>query len=267
MPASEAWIEAALAITGDFETSGDPWTAVSGDFDGQGISCGPLQWNIGQNSLQPMVRAAGQPAVSRTMPLFGAEFWSACNSTIPSGLAIVRGWQDGTRLRPQPRAELMAFLATPEMRREMRNKARKIADMAHAQAAVWDGTPGGPSGRTFCLFFDIITQGGGLKGLDRGDVADFIAQHGSDRADDTICDWLANRPIDSGHARDAQRNAVLWRDQASGARLELLVLAYLRAQLSLPQWRHVVMNRKGTIAMGTGWVNGEKYALDSKFPT
>ena len=49
------FVKAAVAITPGFEVSGDPYLGVSGDFDRMGISCGALQWNIGSNSLQPMV--------------------------------------------------------------------------------------------------------------------------------------------------------------------------------------------------------------------
>lgn len=48
-----------LALTGSFET-GSPvpecFTGISGDFDGQGISLGVLQWNFGQDSLQPLLK-------------------------------------------------------------------------------------------------------------------------------------------------------------------------------------------------------------------
>jgi hypothetical protein len=36
----------------------------------------------------------------------------------------------------------------------------------------------------------------------------------------------------------------------------------LRAGLSRPEFRHVVLNRKGTLAVGKGRVNGEMYSLD-----
>jgi hypothetical protein len=266
MPASDAWIEAALSITGDFETIGDPWTAVSGDFDGMGISCGPLQWNIGQGSLQPMVIGAGRAVVGKAMPLFGAEFWSACNAPISAGLSTVRGWQDGTRLRPRPMTELAALLATAEMHQQMLGKVRKVANQAFDQAALWEGTPGRCSSRAFCWFFDLVTQNGGLNGLDRDDVAAFIAGHGSERADDAVCAWLANRPTDAGHDRDCRRNAEAWKDKTTKETLDLLVISFLRAQLAKEQWRHVVMNRKGTIAMGFGWVNSERYDLAAKYP-
>ena len=45
------------ALTGAFETSvgfPDWFTGLAGDFDGEGISFGVLQWNIGQGTLQPL---------------------------------------------------------------------------------------------------------------------------------------------------------------------------------------------------------------------
>src|SRR5215212_7436910 len=48
-----------LALTGAFETGTgvpDCFCGLSGDFDGQGISFGVLQWNFGQKSLQPLIK-------------------------------------------------------------------------------------------------------------------------------------------------------------------------------------------------------------------
>src|SRR3954468_6042136 len=90
-----ALIEKALSITGHFEDSDDPLGAVSGDFDGMGISLGVLQWNIGSNSLQPMVRNIGLAKVRECMPSYGSGLWEACTSAIPHGLSIVRAWQVG----------------------------------------------------------------------------------------------------------------------------------------------------------------------------
>src|SRR4051794_33004464 len=101
MPVSDEFLTAGLKITGHFEDSGDPLGAVSGNFDGMGISLGVLQWNIGSNSLQPIVRAIGNPAVTSTMPTFGQDLWRACNTTVSAGLGIVRGWQPNTKL-PKP---------------------------------------------------------------------------------------------------------------------------------------------------------------------
>ncbi len=58
---------------------------------------------------------------------------------------------------------------------------------------------------------------------------------------------------------DAKKNADLWRGAATGLKRELLILAYLRSGKSVPTWRHVVLNRKGSIAMGGGWVNSQQF--------
>ena len=47
-----------LALTASFETSTFPpdcFCGIAGNFDGQGLSFGALQWNLGQGTLQPMV--------------------------------------------------------------------------------------------------------------------------------------------------------------------------------------------------------------------
>ena len=50
---SDELINKALDITGAFEGSG--FNQVTGNFDGQGISAGVLQWNYGQGSLQSKI--------------------------------------------------------------------------------------------------------------------------------------------------------------------------------------------------------------------
>ncbi len=82
MALDKNWIQIALAITGDFETIGDPFAGVTGDFDGMGISCGVLQWNIGQGSMQPLVKGCGKSAVIAAMPKFGEALWQACNTDV-----------------------------------------------------------------------------------------------------------------------------------------------------------------------------------------
>ena len=115
-----------------------------------------------------------------------------------------------------------------------------------------------PSKRSFCWFFDIVTQNGDLKGLTFADVARFLDQNKPDRADDVICDFLDSRTGASGHVQDAKKNAAMWRNKTDDEKLELLVMSYLRSNSANPKWRHVVLNRKGTIAMGRGWVNSGK---------
>lgn len=250
------WKKAAVAITPGFEVEGDPYEGVSGNFDGMGISCGALQWNIGSGSLQPMVKNVGKTRVTAAMPTFGNDLWTACNTTIAKGLAIVNGWQTGSTLKAKARAEFKTFMGTPEMRAEQDKLIDKVARQAMSEAEKWATARGTPATkRLFCWFFDIITQNGGLKGLTFKEVSDFIKLNQPDKADDVVCDFLAGKTGTSGHEKDARENAKLWRNNAPGEKLEILVMSYLRSNLALAKWRHVVLNRKGTIAIGSGRVN------------
>ncbi|HEX8168017.1 MAG TPA: peptidoglycan-binding domain 1 protein [Beijerinckiaceae bacterium] len=255
------WKQAAVAITPGFEVSGDPYLGVSGDFDGMGISCGALQWNIGQGSLQPMVKNVGKAVVVSAMPTIGSDMWTACTTSIPKGLAIVRSWQTGTKLKPGPKSELRALMGTPEMRAQQDQRIDKVAASALKSATDWMSAQGkgAATKRLFCWFFDLITQNGGLEGLAPKDVADFINAHGPGLADDAICNFLEAVPGTKGHAKDAHQNGSLWRNKVDDEKLEILTMSYLRSNTANPLWRHVVLNRKGTIAMGSGWVNSTKY--------
>jgi len=258
------WIETALQITGHFEDSKDPTSAVSGDFDGMGISLGALQWNIGSNSLQPLVRAVGRSSVVAKMPHYGVDLWNACTSTISSGLSIVRGWQDGSILRAPVRAELKAFARGPEFMAQQVTASTATAGTAIESARRWAAALSAgeqPSKAVFCWFFDLHTQNGGLKGLTYDDVQGFIASTGFDRADDVVCDWLAARTASDAGYKDSRKNASLWRNSVSEKNLPLFVLSYLRAMLSRTEYRGDVLNREATIALGNGWVHAERHHL------
>ena len=58
-PLKEALEYKCLALTGSIETGQlipECFSGLSGNFDGQGISYGALQWNFGQESLQPLLK-------------------------------------------------------------------------------------------------------------------------------------------------------------------------------------------------------------------
>jgi hypothetical protein len=255
------WKQSAAAITFGFETSGDPYLMIAGDFDGMGISCGALQWNIGMGSLQPMVKAVGQNVVRAAMPTYGLQLWTASTTSIAKGLTIVRAWQTPDskgvpKLNATARKELGALMNTPEMRGQQDIKIDSIANTALTMANNWVAARGSGtiSKRLYCWMFDLATQNGSLEGQTPQKVDAFISQNTPDRVDDLICDYLAAQ-LGTGHKADARKNAALWRNNASTEKLELLCLTYLRSQTSVAKWRHVVINRKGTIAMGVGWVN------------
>lgn len=256
MPITDAELKAIVAMTSQFETGGAGYAGVSGDFDGMGLSCGVLQWNIGSHSLQPLVLAVGEAEVRARMPRLGGQMWQASTGPTRTGLSIVRGWQTGARLSALARAELVALMTAPAMQAQQDARIRAVAAAAERHADAWARDRGGP-GRTLretAFFFDLVTQNGGPGGIGQPQVAAFRAQAQPGRADDLICDYLATAPKIAGW-RDARENAKAWRDPADQAGLDLLIFAYLRSALSKTAWRLDVLNRKGAIAMRKGWVH------------
>ncbi len=260
----QEWLETALRVTGHFEDAHDPLGAVTGDFDGMGISLGVLQWNIGSGSLQPMVKAIGQGVTRRAMPNYGDDLWQACTSPVNAGLATCRGWQNGAALRPDVLAELKALAHGPDFVARQLARAGDVAQAAFVAAKAYcrlDPAYADVTKHLFCWFFDLFTQNGGLMGLSYVDVENFVAGHGKARADDVICDWLAARGSKEAGYRDSVANAALWRDKVPADNLSLFVLSFLRAQKARIDYRGDVLNRKATIAIGKGWVHRDQHDL------
>lgn len=256
-----------VQITGTFENSTNPYEGVSGDFDGQGISCGVLQWNIGQNSLQPLVRAAGEQAVLSAMPKFGKDMWRACNTSLSQALMIVRSWQSGTTLKSAPRSELKKFMGSPPMRQQQDLAIREVAKKAEALADGWAASrdAGQRTLQELAWFFDIVTQNKSMKGLSFGDVSAFKAAAGEGKADDLVCDRLAATTKKYAGYEDCHKNAKLWRNKVNGGAFDLLILGCLRSQKSVLRWRGDVLNRKGALAVKKGWVHKQEFDFSGVF--
>lgn len=255
------WLEAAVKVTCGFENAGDPYVGVTGNFDGQGISCGAMQWNIGQGSLQPMVKAVGKTLVDSCMPTFGQKLWDACDASPSAGTTMVAGWHVDNKLPKAARDELRALMGAREMRAQQDRAMAGNADKALALATRWAASRGDarPDKRAFMWFFDTVCQNGSMKGLTYADVRHFTGGDGRAAAVQAVCASLATVPGRSGHVKDAHKNADAWAKLDDPASVDLLVLSFLRAAKSLARWRHVVLNRKGTIAAGHGWVNSSEH--------
>ncbi len=64
-------LDLAIAVTAGFETSGDPYAAVTGNFDGAGLSFGPLQVNFKTGTLQEQFRRFEARDARRLQACFG----------------------------------------------------------------------------------------------------------------------------------------------------------------------------------------------------
>ena len=124
------WVKSALTVTGRFEDASDPFGAVSGDFDGMGISLGVLQWNLGSATLQPLVLAMGQQQVCAAMPRHGPAFWQAVKGDRAAALRTARSWQNRARLDRAVLAELKALARSPACVAQQVAAAQAMAERA-----------------------------------------------------------------------------------------------------------------------------------------
>jgi hypothetical protein len=258
----DAWVESALELTGHFEDSKAPWSGVSDNFDGMGVSLGVLQWNLGMGSLQPLVKGAGRDAVAAAMPVHGAALWTACVAGA-GWQAALAAWFTGARLKPAVRHELKAFTGSDPFRAQQVKAASRVARLAHDRAAEWaaaDPLFNTVTRRLFHWFFDVTTQNGSLKGLSPNHVAVFAA--GQADAVKTVARYMRGAPKSLAGMKDAPLNAALWEGEADPQNRQLLQLSYLRAIRANPKWVIDVLNRKGTIATGRGWVHRAEHDLE-----
>lgn len=142
----------ALRLVADFEGG---WTAVGGNFDGQLLSYGPLQWNLGQKTLQPILAALARTAPDVVTQHCGPAFLAACRGGYVE--SFTRQFiLTGTRVRPEWQARLVALAGTPAAR----DAFVRAADPYLKGAATVCATYGLRTERAFAFAFDRCTQQG-----------------------------------------------------------------------------------------------------------
>ena len=107
-----------LQVSGTFENGGGAtYDAVTGNFDGQGISVGILQWCAGQGSLQtlPFTAASTPPAGTEIAPVFRSiqrkKTYILTTTNLTSGSSYDSGWID-TQPTGTTAVELTACVST-----------------------------------------------------------------------------------------------------------------------------------------------------------
>ncbi len=124
MPAPRA-MDRAIAITAGFETSGDPYLQVTGNFDGAGLSFGPLQVNFKTGTLQELFRRFGARDADRLRRGFG-DLWPEWEGVLRMSSRVQQvAWADalsrGARkadFEPRWKAALQTIGREPAFREE-----------------------------------------------------------------------------------------------------------------------------------------------------
>jgi hypothetical protein len=236
--ASAPLVSRCLALTGSFETNlpvPECFAGLSGDFDGQGLSFGALQWCIGQGSLQVLLRdmvgkqpqrfdAIMGPSAAELRAVLGAPLdqqlqWAKSIGTSRGGIA--EPWQG-----------LFKTLGRDEAFQAIEvDHARKIYDSGLGLCRRF----GLASERAVALMFDICVQNGGI--------------------DQLVCTQI-----------DADLRALP--ESAPGSTDEvpaMRIVARRRTAAANPRWAQDILARKLTIAEGSGEVHGDHYELDSQY--
>jgi hypothetical protein len=263
------------------ETSGC-WAGTTGNFDGQIISAGVLQWNYGQGSLQPALIAfrnqfattgAYKDELTRLMPTYGnLIFSSGClrRDITDDCKGQILGHQDsGGKLQLPFKSEFDALFESDAMLQVQTDRFVKLLESVSddlqrlfpKQLA---------SVRRIKWAIDTKVQQGGFPGDNdvariRAEWRDLDSQKRQSKLHSLIkwYEGLSNSPDQAGASRVAD-NIKVWNDKISSnqltdEQLDLLQLTFLRsrtAQGESGRWQALTFQRRATIIFGAGCVAG-----------
>lgn len=237
-----------LALTASFETGKrfpDCFAGISGDFDGQGMSWGALQWNFGRGTLQPLWGRLLQehPAVAQS--ILGAsktaELQRVLSLPQAGQLAWVRSLQFTKRdtkgrrihvLEASWKSALVDLGHADEMIAIQTDEARVRYQKALANCEEYGCT----TERAVAFFFDVNVQNGRV---DVGGVKERI---------------LADAKAIPAGLPPLEREVEL-----------LGIVARRRSAVCKAEWREDVLSRKLAIARGKGDVHGVSYDLAAQY--
>ncbi len=243
-------LELCLSVSGKFEATGAPsYTDVAGNFDGQGISCGVLQWNAGQTTLQALVRAIGAAmGWDKAKTFFSSDIQQFSTLNSADGIAWCQQHYlttGTTNLDPGAKAHWVAFLGQPEsIAAQIQIASNGV--LGHAKREVAAYAPDYiDRNRPYVFFFDLVTQEGGMTvghqtvpAVPSGQTPDISDALNYASTQDAIC-------------------TMTWKVNSDSDPLAQLLLhyAYARSMFANSQYRWDTLARRGTIACRGGIVH------------
>jgi hypothetical protein len=228
-----------LALTGSFETGkGVPacFAGLGGDFDGQGISFGALQWNFGQNSLQPLLLEMIEKHPKVMKEIFGTNFGTlqiALNSDKQKLMTFARSIQHPVKhfIYKSWKEVFKSLGRRPEFQNIQVNHASRLFKSALRLCKEY----GFWSERAVSLMFDIRVQNGSInKSVKTKILREF-------------------KMLPGDLTKDEQEI------------LKMKIVANRRAEATNYKWREDVRARKLCCADGKGTVHGIDYDLEKQY--
>ena len=227
-----------LVMTGAFENDVMPpksFSGLTGNFDGEGLSFGVLQWCIKQESLQPLLKVMISQYASIVRGIFKEKTEDLIKLSLMGpvdGVAWCSTIQDAHFKVLQPWASMFYNLGqTAEFQAIEIADAHDEYEKAKEMCVVYQLW----SERALALMFDVCTQNGSIQAGE----AQFIRE-----------DY-------EGIVQGMETNALEVR------RME--IIANRVADGSRPAYREDVRGRKMCIVKGSGTVHETPYVLDKQF--
>jgi len=228
-----------LALTGSFETDSHPpecFSGITGDFDGQGMSFGALQWNFGQQSLQPLLMEMNQQHRDLFKNIFSSEYdvlLHVLDESLDQQMIWVRSIQDNIRHTiNEPWNGLFKALGRTS---EFQEIQLKEAGNIYQTALDWCNQYQLWTERGVALMFDIRVQNGSIPNYVKqqilNDFSHISTQLSAEEKEVAMMQIIANR----------------------------------RAEASNPKYIEDVRKRKLCCALGNGQVHGQCYNLEQQY--
>jgi hypothetical protein len=228
-----------LGLTGAIETGApvpECFAGLSGDFDGQGMSFGALQWNFGQGSLPPLLREMDKTYPGILEGIFG-ENYPVLQEVLKAGIEDQLSW--ARSIQDMKRSVLCepwrGLFKTLGRRDEFQRIELKYASALYREGLKLCATYGVWSERAAALMFDIKVQNGSISPVVRAQIQGDFAR------------------LDESAGRDDREVA------------RLKIIANRRAEAAQPRWVEDVRARKLAIANGEGRIHGTYYNLKDQY--
>lgn len=221
-----------LAVIGTIETSQTPpgcFSKITGNFDGAGISFGLFQWNIGQNTLQPMLKKYFVKYDIKAQEIFASKYKEVkdmLTKTLAEQLSWAKLIQTANKVNSPYLESFKALGASNEFQDIELEAASSYYNKGSRMATEY----GLKSERGVALMVDIAVQNGSISAPVKAIIIKEIAAKG-------ITDEVE----------------------------KMKVVANRRAEAANSQWIEDVRKRKLMYANGVGTVHGINFDLHRDF--
>ena len=252
-------LETCLQISGSFENGDPAYDAITGNFDGMGMSVGILQWCAGAGSLSLLLQKTIQNSSTEAINAFfgnGENVASIAQMGAQQAkqFVITTFMTDGMHLTQQAIQDWQQLLQSDAcIAAQLDLAVNGVLAKGMNLASQYTQTS---NMRDIAFFFDVVTQSGGMSNS-RGAVPPLV--------DPSQSTW--QQAVQFAQTKSA-KSAAHWSEvcQTDAQAKLLLHYAYQRALLSRPEYIWAAFSRRGTIACRGGVVNGGWFDFSQLLP-